>query len=237
LGTQLDILHGHSGSVYSVSFNHGGNLIASGSSDATIIVWDLASKHSAFAEEWARSWKGLSRREQEASIKDVLRDLEDSSIAGWLKARQQLIDLGDAAIPFILALSAPLRSGAVPTEQLEIHLRKLGSEQVEVRDRAQKELGLLGRRVLPWIRTQLEGKHLTVEARSRLIEVRRNLTRFSAEMDGLGRLRLVLLLRDMASSDAVRRALQEFAEAEVNSLSAHIATRALDEWPARIRDR
>jgi hypothetical protein len=135
-------LEGHAQEVHSVAFSHDGATLASGMSDTTVLIWSLAS-HGGVGPATAELWKDLEG--------------EDDSKA-W-RAIWSLAERPEEVIDFVRGKLVPM-----PEERFKRLLADLDEDEVEIRERAEREFGEFP----PWaIKRALKGD-LSAEARNRI---------------------------------------------------------------------
>src|SRR5262249_32268194 len=132
-GKELRRLDGHRGLVRSVAFSGDGNRLASGGSDATILVWDVAK---------LVPKTGQAELLAQAKLATLWADLADSDAA---KAYRALAELDAAPMQSLPFLQPPLRPArATDAQQVPRLIRDLDDEQFAVRENAVRELSKLG---------------------------------------------------------------------------------------------
>jgi dipeptidyl aminopeptidase/acylaminoacyl peptidase len=140
-------VRGHSDSVWSVAFSPDGKLLASGSQDTTVLIWEtlnLTGEPPAAAK--------LSPRELEG----LWAGLAGADAGKAYRAIGALVAAPEQALPF---LRQHLRPIAIPTpEQLNRLLADLDAKQFTTREKAARELEKLGRLARPKLQQVLAGR-------------------------------------------------------------------------------
>jgi RNA polymerase sigma factor (sigma-70 family) len=152
-------LIGHEGRTDTLSYSPDDHILASGSRDTTVLLWDVAApkqfvpRNSLTTEERAAGWMQLASTAEQAYI------------AKWkLVADKETVNL----------LRENLKPAGVPSAETEKHVRTLvadlGSEQFAVRSQATKQLAKIGTTIEEELRKTLKTE-LTPETRGRIEEV------------------------------------------------------------------
>src|SRR5262249_37558540 len=130
---------GHRGEAISVSFSADGSLLASGSSDRTIVVWDVAGRHTV-------------ARPDKPDFDGLWTDLADADGAKAFRAVQLLTLVGDPAVKFVAHKLRPVPTGGVDAKRIAALIADLGHAQFAMREKAEKELTEIGDTVEPALR-------------------------------------------------------------------------------------
>jgi hypothetical protein len=144
---------GHQGEIRSLAFSPDGRLLASGSMDTTVLVWDavapLAPVAAALTEDLQRLWGQLAGK--------------DAAVA--YTAMRQLMGSPRQSVPFLNEHLQPVPvADAAAVKKL---IAELGADDFKRREKAARELGKLGEAAEPWLRKALDGD-LPLESRRRI---------------------------------------------------------------------
>jgi RNA polymerase sigma factor (sigma-70 family) len=186
---------GHRGPVWAAAFSPDGRFLATGSSDTTALVWDLAGglipKEPPPSEALATLWTDLAAADPDRARQAV-----------WTLAAHP-----NQAVPFIKGRLRPVpRAEAARVVRL---IADLDSDDFETRERAAKGLEELGEAAGPALRKALEDKP-SVEVRRQVEQLLEKLDSTALSGDVLRALRAVEAL-ELAGTAEARRALEALA--------------------------
>jgi len=229
-GRRIARFLGPRGRVHSVAWSPGGRRLVTGGEDGSVIVWDPWKEEGARAAAWERAWRERgSDAERLKELRDLAASVRNQDASGCAEAREKLLRAGETAVSAVLEAFPPTAAAKPPEEAaFKKLLGELDSEEFAVRAAARKAMAEMGRAVLPWIEKQLkESTNLPAETRSSLEDVARAIRSVKSGAADDGRERGVLLLLELPPSEAVRRALERYAEGGEQSAAARLARRAL----------
>jgi WD40 repeat protein len=191
-GKEVRRLRGHRGPVNTLSFSGDRRLLVSGSSDVTVLTWDVS--------DLAAS--GLSPR---AKLTPAKRDAlwQRLAVPDAAKAYPSLWQFvgADKVVPFFRERLRPV--AAVPEERVTRLIADLQEKQFAVRSRAFKELDRLDHLAEPVVRKALAGRP-SLEGRRRmelLLDEWREPTRSPERLQAL---RALLVLESIGNAEAMK---------------------------------
>jgi WD40 repeat protein len=224
-GKSFAALRGHKGPLDRLLFSGNGRLLVSGSSDGTIVFWDVRldrlgqvpATDSLDEKELARCWTALAG--------------DDAVLAHCAVA--QLLRHPTEAMPFLRRHLLPVNPPA--SERIQALIRNLDHDEFEVRDRAFEELRTIHKFAEPQLRQALRQKP-TLEAKRRIEALLEELTIKELGVlpgERLRMLRTVGLLEALATQEA-REHLERLAQGHVDASATQTARAALQRL-ARLR--
>jgi RNA polymerase sigma factor (sigma-70 family) len=214
-GKERARLAGHQGEVTTVSFSPDGRCLATGSSDTTVLVWDVA----AFTRTRASRAVELST----AALQERWTALAGDDPG---KAFDAICTLAAAkqTVPF---LKERLNPAVAPNaEQVAKWIADLDSKKFEIRRKAGEELRRLGAAVVPALRQALENSP-PLERRRRLEELLGRIETQSLSAEELQVWRAIEVLERLGTSEA-RRLLDALAGGAAEALPTTAARAALN---------
>jgi hypothetical protein len=188
--------HGHQGQISAVACSPDGTRLASASTDATVLVWDLTGR----TQRGQRGAPGLAGGEPDALWVDLAED--DASRA--YGAMCTLARVPAQALPLLAKHLRPVP--AADARRLAAALRDLDAEAFAVRERAARDLEQLGEAAEGALRTVLAGRPSP--------EVRRRVRQLLEKLEGpevLRRARALEVLEQIDTPEA-RRLLAALAK-------------------------
>jgi WD40 repeat protein len=159
-GEQIEQFQGHRSDVKCLRFSPDGLLLASGSEDTTILLWDVTGR----IDKRYTPQSPLRR----ADLDRLWEKLREPKSAQAYRAAWTLAAVPEQAIPY-LAERIPLAT-AVSAERLRQLLADLDSDSFKTREQAARALIALGDAVAAQLRQALAWDTLSVEARKRVQE-------------------------------------------------------------------
>jgi hypothetical protein len=190
---------GHSDWAWAADFSPDGRLLATGSQDTTVLVWDTLNVNG----EPPAATK-LSPREVEALWADLLG--EDAARA--YRAIRALVAAPAHSVPFLRKHLRPVPPP--PPARLARLIADLDAGQFAERERATGELERLGRLAVPALRQALAGRP-SPEARRRIEALLRRPEPLPLAAEEVRAWRAVEVLEHIGTADA-QRALAKLAE-------------------------
>jgi WD domain, G-beta repeat len=137
-----------------LAFSPNCQLLASGSTDSTVMLWDIAGIHTAGGKITADT------------LASMWNDLASTDAAKGYRAMATVMGHAESALPYLKERIKPAKA-TVDAATIERLIADLASEQFAVRDKAAKELSMLGDLAEVPLRSALEKKS-TLEVRQRL---------------------------------------------------------------------
>jgi WD40 repeat protein len=194
-GKVFATLRGHEGAVTGLAFRADGAVLATGSADNTVLVWDVRPGHGLLPGAGGKLAPGGLGKCWEA--------LGNGDAAAGQEAVGLLATHPDLAVPF---LKDKLKPVAAPGDkQVQALVEQLGAKEFKAREQAEVQLRRLGELAGPALRAALQGK-TPLEARRRLEVLVAALPERDfplAAGDGLGGARAVQALEAAATPAAV----------------------------------
>jgi WD40 repeat protein len=187
---------GHEGDIRALAFSPDGGLLASGSADTTVLVWDVAGRESVPAKA--------------PTAQDLESWWADLGDADARKAYRALVLLTAAPAQTLGFFQVHLRPvGPVDPQRLVQLVDDLNAPKFVVRDQANGELQKLRELARPELQKRLTGK-LTLEMRKRIENLLAKLDVPVTQPDLLRRLRAVEVLEKL-DTPAARQLLESLA--------------------------
>jgi hypothetical protein len=144
---ELTPLEGHRGSITSLSFSPDGKLLATGSNDTTVLLWDATRfKPKPVAE--------VQRRPEQ--LEALWNDLGGADAVRAYRAIHKLTTAPKSSAAFLKNQLHPI--APADAKQVVRLLSELDSDQFDIRDNAMKELEQLGDSAAAELRKALSGK-------------------------------------------------------------------------------
>jgi hypothetical protein len=232
-GTKRCTFEGHRGLVRTLSFSPDGALLASGSSDTTILLWDLT----------GRTWTGLPAKAH--LPKKELAGLW-TELAKWdaKKAFPAQVKLAAAPLDTVAFLHKELRPEpklALGATGISERIADLNDAHYKVRRKAARELEQLGLNAKPALLKALKS-NLSVEMRRRVEQLlaRAETARLLVDLPLLRSLRALEVLERIASLEA-RKVLQALSkgnpQARLTQEAKAVLGRLASQTPAKERPR
>jgi len=184
----------HRGAIAALAFAPDGRAIASGSMDATVVLWDLAPPAGTAPKELAALWDALAAPDAAAAYAAI----------------QELASRPDQAVALLGDKLRP--DPPVPVAQW---LNDLQAREFARRDKARQALLGLGREALPHL-LGLDEKQLNLEGQRRRQQLLRDLPERPYTLQQLRQIRAVAVLERIAVP-AARRTLAAIAQGRPGS--------------------
>jgi WD40 repeat protein len=195
-------LPGHAGgTVTALAYSRDGKLLASGGGDTTVLFWDLA------------------RARLEHLWSELASNREDSARAG-----KQLAATPEETIPF---LKEHLRRAAAVEGRVGRLIADLDADDVDVRDKASRELEGLGPEAGFPLRLVLKGRP-SLEVRTRIEKALRKLRTLLGEEFQPQSVLLSLAVLEEIGTPAARQSLEELAKGPAEATVTREAAASLD---------
>jgi RNA polymerase sigma factor (sigma-70 family) len=201
-GKEVRRFQGHRGYVRSLDFNTNGRRLASGGTDSTVLIWNLAMKR--------RPAEPLVGSPSDREIAAWWADLLDEDPGRAYTAIWQLSDAPAASVPFLRQRLRPVTEAQV--REISQHLADLDSHMFSVREKAFERLKSLGVVTEQNLRQELKQKG-SPELHRRIEQLLENLTNKPLAGEPLRGVRALAVLEQMGAPEA-RRLLQELAAGE-----------------------
>jgi WD40 repeat protein len=189
-GKELRRLEGHQGYVEALAFSADGKALASGASDTTALVWDLAVS--------AAPAPAADLTQQELAA--LRTDLSETDAAKGLKAMQRLA----GARQTVAWLREQLKPApGVEARRLEQLIGELGSNDFAVRQKAHEELEKLGELAGPALRKAIAAKP-SLDVQQRIDSLLAKLGQVELTTPQLQAIRAVEVLEHIGTPEAVQ---------------------------------
>jgi WD domain, G-beta repeat len=218
-GARLHTLAGHRGAVASLAFSPDGKLLASGSNDTTVLLWDAA-----------RLRRGAPPGGVAAGAADLEARWANLNRADAARAHRSMRELIATPRPTVALLEKRLRLDPVGPKRAAKLLADLDSDDFATRQKASRDLAALGTAAEPALHRALAGKP-DLEARRRIEGLLRAL-----EGQHTGVLRGVEVLERLDTAEA-RKLLAALARGEPEARLTREAKEALGRLSRRAPSR
>jgi hypothetical protein len=187
--------HGHQGQISAVAFSPDGTMLASASTDATVLVWDLTGRRQRGPAGAARLAGG--------ELDDLWADLGDDDAARAYRAMGSLARVPAQALPLLEKHLRPVPPA--DAKLLASALRDLDAEAFAVRERAARDLEQMGEVAEAALRAVLAGQPSA--------EVRRRVQQLLEKLEG----------PEVLRRDRALEVLEQFGTPEARRLLAALA--------------
>jgi WD40 repeat protein len=204
---------GHQGDIRTLAFAPDGLALASGSLDASILMWDLA------PPDWQTA--RLPETFSEKDLERLWQELAGKDAAAGYRAIWDL-----AARPDQVAAWLESKLTADPALPIAQWLADLQADQFAVREKAKKAIAGLGLEAYPHLQAFDEQK-LTLEGQRRVQLLRRDIARQPLTAEQLRQVRSVAVLEKIGTPGA-RKTLTHLAGGRLTSLQTEHAQAALE---------
>ncbi len=220
LGVRRELAGHKDGLIRALAYSPSGHLLASGSADTTVLIWDTSSHASGGdvvleSGDLEKRWQALA---------------EDDAVKAYAAVRE-LIATPAASIAL---MKGRLKSASpVDDKQVEELIEQLSASQYKVRQKATLDLLQLGERVLPLLDKAL-ASHPALEAQLRLTEVRKRVFGVVLKGERLQTFRAVEVLEHIGTPEAraILHTLAGGAHGALLTAQAENALRRLEQNPA-----
>jgi WD40 repeat protein len=187
---------GHAAPITCLLFAAGGNLLASGSADTTVVLWDA-------------SGRVLTEPGVEHEPADLWNDLGSANAATGFEAIGELVARPKMTVLLLKRRLPPAELAGLSPVRIRKLIAELDSPRFTLRAQATRALEKQGRTIQPELRRALEGK-ITLEQRRRIEKLLARLGPDGPTPDELRMLRGVEVLERVGTPDA-RQALEALA--------------------------
>ena len=206
---------GHQGMVRAVAFSPDGRAVVSGSNDTTALVWGLMSP---IPGKRPDRFPGCPK-----DVKPLWEDLASEDAAKAYRACCALVSAPELSLPFLRENLAPVPSP--DPRRVARLIADLDGEPFSVREKARKELALLGEGVKPALRQALSGRpspELRRSVEAALLEIESAVP----SGDELRALRAVEVLERLGTEEA-RKVLRDLSRGAAGARQSREAKEAL----------
>jgi WD40 repeat protein len=217
-------VRGHSDWVWAAAFSRDGRLLATGSQDTTVLIWDTLNVN---GEPPAAA--KLSPKELEA----LWADLAGEEAGKAYRAIREMVAAPAQSVPF-LRRHLRLVPAADPRHLARL-IAELDDEKFTVREKATRELEKLARLARPALKQALAGRP-SPETRRRVERLLKRLEQFLPTAEELRLWRAIEVLEQIGTA-AAREALQTLARQGANTLPGLDARAALERLRRRAEGR
>jgi hypothetical protein len=208
--------------IASLAFSPDSTLLATGGDDRIIMIWDLMGQRTT-----RRQQKSPLPAERLNALWD---DLASEDAGKAFDAIGLLAAVPKQAIPLLKSKLRPAPATA-NRQQITRLIADLDSEEFAVRQKAMGALRQLGERVEPALREALQSK-LSLEARKRIEELRKDIRASAASPENLRNLRAVEVLEHIGTPDA-RQMLKTLANGATEARLTREAKASLERLTKR----
>jgi RNA polymerase sigma factor (sigma-70 family) len=204
-GKRRAVLQGHRGSVYALAYSPDGRTLASGSGDATALLWDT-----------------IPQANGPIDVEKSWRTLADADAAKAYRAMTEMVAAPERAVALLRERLHPVR--AVDPQRLARLLAELDSERFEVREKAAKQIESIGELAKPALHKVLVGKP-SLEVRRRIEDLSPKLEPANSP-EQLRALRAIEVLEHLGTP-AARHVLDMLAQGAEGARLTHEAKASL----------